>query len=344
MGALIDDGDILAREREPRRQQAADRARTDHADLLLLRRRAQQIRARQHLVEHIAEAADAVDDDLDDVVGIPHGTGAERGAAGDDVARHQRHVPGNGRDQSVRREEHVGNRIVLPLLAVQDGPDRQLHRIEAGRNHRTEHAERVKTLRARPLLERFVLAQKVDRGDVVDAGIAEYVFAGLGFRDVEAFLADDDAQFALVDDFSGIGSRSLDRPVRGPIGVRGLQEPERLLRLLEIVLGRELVEIVPQTDHLRGIARRQKLYVGEFDGPAARLRAGEQVAAVNRNGVAFQRAKAGFATLLKADPFCHLTTSRDQGPRHSFARRSADCTRHAVPAAIMHRITGIALM
>ena len=34
----------------------------------------------------------AVDHDVDDIMGVGHGAGAERGAAGDDVARHQRHV------------------------------------------------------------------------------------------------------------------------------------------------------------------------------------------------------------------------------------------------------------
>ena len=125
MRALVDHGDVLARQREFGGQQAADGAGADHADLLLLRRRAQQIRARQHLVEHIAEAADAVDHDIDHVMGVGHGAGAERGAAGDDVARHQRHVLGNRGDQPVRREEHVGDRIVLPLLAVENGLDRQ---------------------------------------------------------------------------------------------------------------------------------------------------------------------------------------------------------------------------
>jgi len=45
----------------------------------------------------------------------------------------------------------------------------------------------------------------------------------------EAFLADDDAEFALVNDLSGIGRRTLDRLARGPIGIRGFEEPERLL-------------------------------------------------------------------------------------------------------------------
>src|SRR6476660_6908341 len=93
---------------------------------------------------------------------------------------------------------------------------------------------------ARALFERRVRAQEIDGGDVVHAGIAEDVIAGLGFRDVEAFLADDDTEFALVNDLSGIGGRTLDRPVGGPIGIRRLQEPQRLLRPLEIVLGREL--------------------------------------------------------------------------------------------------------
>ena len=124
MRALVDHGDVLARERELGRQQAADGAGADHADLLRTRRCAQKIRARQHLVENIAEAADAVDHDVHHVMGVAHGAGAERGAAGDDVARHQRHVFRYGGNQPVRREEHVGDRIVLPFLAVQDGLDR----------------------------------------------------------------------------------------------------------------------------------------------------------------------------------------------------------------------------
>ena len=234
------------------------------ADFLLLRWRACQIWARQHLIEGVEEAAHAVDHDIDHVMGIAHGAGAERGAAGDDVARHQRHVLGDCRDQLVRREEHVGDRIVLPLLAVQHGLDRQLHRVDAGLDHRAEYAEGVETLGARPLLERLVLAQQVDGGDVVHAGVAEDVVAGLGFGDVEAFLADDDAELALINDLAGVGGRTLNWLARRPIGIRSFKEPERLLRPGKIVLGRELVEIVPQADHLRGIARGLNLDLGEF--------------------------------------------------------------------------------
>ena len=54
MRALVDDRDILAGESKLGRQQAADGARADHANLFRWRRRAQQIGARQHLVENIA--------------------------------------------------------------------------------------------------------------------------------------------------------------------------------------------------------------------------------------------------------------------------------------------------
>src|SRR6266478_5465538 len=203
-------------------------------------------------------------------------------------------------------KKHVGDRIVLPFLAVQDGLDRQLHRVDAGRDHRSEDAKCVEALGARPLFERFVLAQEIDGGDVVHAGIAEYIFSGFGLRDVEAFLADDDAEFALINDLSGVGGRTLDRPVGGPIGIRGFEKPERLFRLLELVLGRELVEIVPQADYFRRIARRQNLNFRELQPLAAWLRTGEQLASMNCDSVSFQRAEARLSTLLKTNPFCHL--------------------------------------
>ena len=50
-------------------------------------------------------------------------SGAERSAAGDDVARHQRHVLRQAADDGARPEEHVGHRIVLQLLAIHQRPD-----------------------------------------------------------------------------------------------------------------------------------------------------------------------------------------------------------------------------
>src|SRR4029077_206917 len=120
----------------------------------------------------------------------------------------------------------------------------------------------IETLGARPLFERLILAQEVDGSDVVHAGIAEDIVAGLGLGDVEAFFADDDAEFAFVNDFSGISGGTLDRLVSGPIGIRRLKKTQRLFWLREIVLGRELMEVVPQADHLRRIARRQNPNAG----------------------------------------------------------------------------------
>ena len=181
MRTLVDHGDVLACESKLGRQQTTDGACANHANPLLSGRGTQQVRTWQYLIKNVAEAANAIDDDVDDVMGITHGAGTKRGAAGDDIAGHQRHVLGNRGDKLMGWEEHVGDRVVLPFLAVQDRFDRQFHRIDVGRDHRPEYAKGVKTLRARPLFERFVLAQQIDGGDVVHAGIAEDIVAGLGF-------------------------------------------------------------------------------------------------------------------------------------------------------------------
>jgi len=73
MRALVDDGDILG----PRAQiwpPAGRRWRPRRPRNLFLPGRccAEQIWARQHLVENIAEAADTIDHDIDDVVGVAH--------------------------------------------------------------------------------------------------------------------------------------------------------------------------------------------------------------------------------------------------------------------------------
>jgi hypothetical protein len=302
---LVDHGDFLARESKPGRQQATDGACANHANPLLSGRGAQQVRTWQYLIENVAEAANAIDDDVDDVMGITHGTGTKRSAAGDDIAGHQRHVFGNRGDKLMGWEEHVGDRVVLPFLAVQDRFDRQFHRIDIGRNYRPEYAKGVKTLRARPLFERFILAQQIDCGDIIHAGIAKDIVAGLRFADVETFLADDDAKLALVDDLSSVGCRTLDWTARGPVGIRSLQEPERLFRLLEIVLRGELMEIIPQADHLRRLARRRQPDIGQLQRLAGRLRSCEHVAAVHCNRFAFDRAEPRFPTPLKANPMSH---------------------------------------
>jgi hypothetical protein len=71
------------------------------------------------------------------------------------------------------------------------------------------------------------------------------------------------------------------------------------------------VEIIPQANHFRWIARRQNLNVGELQLFTGRLRTSEHIARVDRDGIAFQRAYAGFSALLETNPFCHLLPPGD---------------------------------
>src|SRR5665647_2352404 len=112
----------------------------------------------------------------------------------------------------------------------------------------------------------------------------------------------------------------------GPIGIRRLQEPQRLFRLLEVVLGRELVEIIPQADHLGRLARRQNPDFGELQRFAIRLRTCEHVAGMNHYCIVLQGTETNFTSLLEADPLCHL---RPPKPAKCYsAPSSAKCRRY----------------
>src|SRR3546814_17150073 len=64
--------------------------------------------------------------------------------------------------QTVRREDHVGDRVGLPLVAVQDRAHREGRRIDVGRDDRPQGADAVEALGARPLGE-----GRVDRKSAV---------------------------------------------------------------------------------------------------------------------------------------------------------------------------------
>src|SRR6185437_12241462 len=221
------------------------------------------------------------------------------------VARHQRHVARHHGDELVRREEHVADRVVLPLLAVEDRADDELHRIDAGGDHRAEHAEGVEALAARPLLEAWVLPEEIDGGHVVHAGVAEDVVASLGLAHHRAFLADDDTELALIDDAAGIGFGPLDRRAMRMIGVGTLQEIKRLVGNEEVVLGGELMEIVPETDHLRGVAGCQHPDLGELHFLARRFGTGEHVARMDGDRAVLECSESDTAALLEPDPLRH---------------------------------------
>src|SRR5207253_2743353 len=93
----------------------------------------------------------------------------------------------------------------------------------AGGDYRTEHAEGVEALGARPLREARIPGDDLDGGDIVDAGVAEDAALRIGFGDRAAALADDDAELAFVHDLAGIGLRRTNRFAAG-----ALQPADRL--------------------------------------------------------------------------------------------------------------------
>src|SRR3546814_10562732 len=58
--------------------------------------------------------------------------------AGDQIARQQRHVMRDQADELLRGKDHVRDRIVLALHAVEHGAHHELCRINAGNDDRTE--------------------------------------------------------------------------------------------------------------------------------------------------------------------------------------------------------------
>ena len=87
---------------------------------------------------------------------------------------------GNHADQVSRLEDHVGDRIVLPLIAVEHRFPLQRRRRQPGRDNRPENAEGIEALGPHPLGEGLVLADQFRRGNVVDAGVTEDKVLGVG--------------------------------------------------------------------------------------------------------------------------------------------------------------------
>src|SRR3989344_1695365 len=116
----------------------------------------------------VGQCADAVNDDLD-LAARFHRADADGRAAADDVARIKRHVPRNQAHDLRRLEDHVAHRVILPLLAIEQGLHVQVERVQAGGDDRAEHAEGVEALGARPLGEARILLEYFGGGDVVDA-------------------------------------------------------------------------------------------------------------------------------------------------------------------------------
>ena len=158
---------------------------------------------------------------------------------------------------------------------------------------------------AHPLREGRVLVQEIDRGDIVDAGVAEDAVGRLLFGDIAALFADDDAELALIDDLAGIGWWPLDRLTWSEECVRGFQEPERLRRLRKVLLFGVGSKIVPEADHLAGNARREDFYRSEIELLSRRRGLVKQVAVIDLDGAAIERAKADATIMLETNPLRH---------------------------------------
>src|SRR5437764_14932798 len=89
------------------------------------------------------------------------------------VTRQQRHVMRDTADYLLGAEDHVGNRIVLTLDAVENGSYHELFGVDRRGNDRPERAEIVIPFGASPLGKRGILADDVRCRDVVDAGVAK---------------------------------------------------------------------------------------------------------------------------------------------------------------------------
>jgi hypothetical protein len=110
-------------------------------------------------------------------------------------------------DQLERREEHVGERVVLPFAAVHGRADAGRGGVERGLDDRADDAEAVEPLGAAPLRERGVTVQQLDRGDVVRAAVAEHVGGGVGHLDASGTPSDHDRELALVGDAADFARR-----------------------------------------------------------------------------------------------------------------------------------------
>ena len=231
-------------------------------------------------LENVGQCADPVDGHLDGVALFLHRADADGGAAANHVARHQRHVMGYPANQPEGLKDHVADRVILSFVAVEHRFHHQRRHVEPGGDDRAVDAEGVEAFGPHPLGEGLVLADQLDGSDIVDAGIAKDIVRGVGLGYLLAFLADYDAEFALIDNLTVVGLGPADDLVGAEKGIVALEQVQRLFGLRHLHLGGQGVEVIPQCDHLGRLARRQQLHVGEEKRLARRLGPGEHVACI----------------------------------------------------------------
>src|SRR5204863_9007259 len=161
---------------------------------------------------------------------------------------------------------------------------------------------------ARPLREDGVFRDDLDRGNVVDTGVAENMLDRLALRHAARALADDDAELALVHHLSAVGFRPADRLAVREERIVAFEEIQGLGRHRVIELREELMIVVDERDDLARHARREELRAGEGDRLGGRLRTREHAARVHADVVAFELSEVFPSLIGDAHPLCHKTS------------------------------------
>src|SRR5215510_143654 len=190
----------------------------------------------------------------------PRGRPGEQHVAGDQ--RHHATGVGDQRRHVVQQLRRPGP---LADLTVDRGHQLQVGGVDVGLDPRPQRAERVESLRPRPLA---VPLLQVARGDIVGAGVAGDHAGRLAGRHLPEQPADDEGELALVVDALAHGDRVLDGIPRPADGGGGLQEQNGLRGRLPTHLAGVVGIILAHRDHLAGQDRRQQPDVVEREAGA----------------------------------------------------------------------------
>ena len=205
------------------------------------------------LHDRVAQGAETLDLDLDDVAGVDR-AGEGRRAGEQDVAGHERDGAGDVGDEVVHVPLHLGRRRVLLDDAVDAGLDALVAEVPAGDQAGADGRERVGALDAEH--RAGVGVAEVVQAVVVADGVARDVVACLLRGDVAAGASDDDDDLALV-----VEPLAALRPHHGALvrvqGGDGLVEVGRGRRELRHELLRARVVVQVDRDDLGRLDRRQ---------------------------------------------------------------------------------------
>ena len=135
---------------------------------------------------------------LQEHLGLLAGAHPGRGTRGDDVSRHQGHVPAHVAHDRLHVEDHGAGVAVLVAVSIHLQPhveDAGVGNLVLRRDPGADGRERVGALALDPLAGASEL--ELPLGDVVDQAVAGNVVEGVVFLDVARARADDDSQLDL---------------------------------------------------------------------------------------------------------------------------------------------------